>query len=76
MLTNFSRNIGIIAMSARNIAPTNVILLSDLTMKSVVGLPGLIPGMKPPYFFIPIGILLSRSLLLYLVLTLILLLHI
>ena len=33
-------------------APINVTLSTTLVMKSLVGLPGLIPGMKPPFFFI------------------------
>ena len=32
-------------------APTKVTLPSALVMKSLVGLPGRKPGMKPPFFF-------------------------
>ena len=39
------------ATTARNSAPTKVTLPSALVMKSLVGLPGRKPGMKPPFFF-------------------------
>ena len=40
---------GINAIRARNIAPKSVILLDIFLRYSVVGLPALIPGMKPPF---------------------------
>ena len=40
---------GINATSARKIAPKSVILPETLFNYSVVGLPGLIPRMKPPF---------------------------
>lgn len=43
---------GISATKARNIAPKSVILLETRFKCSVVGLPGLIPGMKPPFCWI------------------------
>ena len=39
------------ATMPRNTAPTKVTLPSALVMKSLVGLPGRKPGMKPPFFF-------------------------
>ena len=36
------------AKNARNIAPKSVILFDTFLRYSVVGLPGRIPGMKPP----------------------------
>ncbi len=42
---------GIRAITARNIAPASVILDITRSRYSSVGLPGLIPGIKLPYFF-------------------------
>ena len=44
--------VGITAITARNIAPTYAILVITFVRYSAVGLPGLIPGIKPPLFFI------------------------
>ena len=43
---------GSIATIARNIEPGNVIFVKILSINSEVCLPGLIPGIKPPCFFI------------------------
>ena len=43
---------GINATNARKIAPNNVILLDTRFKCSVVGLPGLIPGIKPQFCWI------------------------
>ena len=42
-------NVGMSAMSARKIAPNNVIRFEIFLKKSLVGLPALIPGINPPY---------------------------
>ena len=47
-----SKKIGINAMVESETAPMKTILLSILDRYSLVGLPGLIPGTKPPCFFI------------------------
>ena len=39
-------------MIAKYKAPTNVILVKILSIYSAVFLPGLIPGINPPYFLI------------------------
>ena len=44
--------VGIVAITARKIAPTKVILDITLFRYSTVGLPGLIPGINPPFAFI------------------------
>ena len=44
-------NSGIMATDAKYTAPTSVILERTLSIKSEVFFPGLIPGIKPPYFF-------------------------
>ena len=40
---------GMMAMIMRNTAPKNVSLLLMRERKSLVGLPGRMPGMKPPF---------------------------
>ena len=54
------KRIGNTAMIAKKIAPTSVILVKIFEIKSDVGLPGLIPGTKPPFplilFDISIGV--------------------
>ena len=42
--------LGNTAMNAKNRAPANVIRVITLSRYSAVGLPGLNPGMNPPYF--------------------------
>ena len=44
-------SVGRIAMNARKTAPTNVILVITLFKYSTVDLPGLIPGINPPFAF-------------------------
>ena len=41
--------IGSVASIASDIAPTRPILLTIFAKKSLVGLPGLMPGMNPPF---------------------------
>ena len=43
---------GIIAITAKKIAPVKVILFITFCKYSTVGLPGLIPGTNPPFAFI------------------------
>ena len=45
-------SIGSIAITLKNSPPNNVNLLIIDDKYSVVGLPALIPGMNPPFFFI------------------------
>ena len=50
------KKIGIIATILKPSAPMKITLLRILFKYSVVGLPGLIPGIKPPDFFILLAI--------------------
>ena len=53
MLSDVSadRIVGSVAMAARKIAPTMVILDVTFCRYSDVAFPGLMPGMKPPFDF-------------------------